>query len=252
MDSLILTFNKEPMHLYKELLQKENIDLNFNTHLEFDEISRYSFDEALSNIEKEATKLLNFKKNNVSFSPSLTADEIKLLIPIYYKVIRNIKQQKSEISSFSLILTQKIEESNKIIADINKRYSDFLPYKAALYNKDEYKEQIEKLQAENNGKDEEIAALRSDLEALQAEQKDAEEELEAVKELEKVKEELQKLEEENEELRKLAEDKEVSGVVVVNEENKGQEGVDISESELNAKIEEIKNQLEEKDNQLAN
>ena len=35
-----------------------------------------------------------------------------------------------------------------------------------------------------------------------------------------------KLEEENEELRKLAEDKEVSGVVVVNEENKGQEGVD--------------------------
>ena len=43
------------------------------------------------------------------------------------------------------MLARKVEEANKGIADINKKYSDFLPYKAALGNKDEYKEQIENL-----------------------------------------------------------------------------------------------------------
>ena len=143
MDSLILTFNQEQMKTYQELLNQDNVKLNFDTTIKIDEISKYNFDEILSAIEKEALELLKFKKNTVSFTPFLSVDEIKEFIPFYYKAIRSIKQQKIKISSNSWMLARKVEEANKGIADINKRYSDFLPYKAALGNKDEYKEQIE-------------------------------------------------------------------------------------------------------------
>ena len=143
MDSLILTFNQEKMKTYQELLNQDNIGFNFDTTIKIDEISKYNFDEILSAIEKEALELLKFKKNTVSFSPFLSVDEIKEFIPFYYKAIRSIKQQKIKISSNSWMLARKVEVANKGIADINKRYSDFLPYKAALGHKDEYKEQIE-------------------------------------------------------------------------------------------------------------
>ena len=143
MDSLILTFNQEQMKMYQELLNQNNVKLNFDTTVKIDEISKYNFDEALSAIEKEALELLKFKKNTISFAPFLNVDEIKEFIPFYYKAIRSIKQQKIKISSNSWMLARKVEAANKGIADINKRYSDFLPYKAALGNKDKYKEQIE-------------------------------------------------------------------------------------------------------------
>ena len=143
MDSLILTFNQEQMKTYQELSNQSNIELNFDTAIKIDEGSKYNFAEILSAIEKEALELLKFKKNTVSFAPFLNVDEIKEFIPFYYKAIRSIKQQKIKISSNSWMLARKVEAANKGIADINKRYSDFLPYKAALGNKDEYKEQIE-------------------------------------------------------------------------------------------------------------
>ncbi len=143
MDSLILTFNKEQMKTYQELLNQDNVKLNFDTTIKIDDISKCNFDEALSAIEKEALELLKFKKNTVSFAPFLSVDEIKEIIPFYYKSIRSLEQQKIKISSNSWMLAKKVEAANKSIIDINKRYSDFLPYKAALGNKDEYKEQIE-------------------------------------------------------------------------------------------------------------
>ena len=145
MDSLILTFNQEQMKTYQELSNQSNIELNFDTAIKIDEGSKYNFAEILSAIEKEALELLKFKKNTILFAPFLSVDEIKEFIPFYYKAIRSIKQQKIKISSNSWMLARKVEAANKGIADINKRYSDFLPYKAALGNKDEYKEQIENL-----------------------------------------------------------------------------------------------------------
>ena len=144
MDSLILTFNQKQMQIYKELISQENIDLNFNTDLHIEKVN-YDFDNIISDIEKEAIELLKFKKNSVSFSAFLTVEEIKMFIPIYYKAIRNINNHKIKIGANSWELSLKIEEINKIIANINQRYSDFLPYKAALYNREKYAFEIEKL-----------------------------------------------------------------------------------------------------------
>ena len=147
MDSLILTFNQKQMAIYKELIAQENIDLNFDTDLNIEKVN-YDFDNIISEIEKEALELLKFKKNSVSFSAFLSVEEIKMFIPVYYKAIRNINNHKIKIGAKSWELSLKIEETNKIIADINQRYSDFLPYKAALYNREKYAFEIERLDAQ--------------------------------------------------------------------------------------------------------
>lgn len=144
MDSLILTFNKEQLELYNELLQKENVELDFDTSLP--NIESYQIDnvnEALRRIEKEALSLLNLNKHSTSFSAFLTQDKVKELIPIYYKAIREIRRHKINISAEIWKLSLKVCEINKILADINKKYSDFLPYKAALCKHEKYASEIE-------------------------------------------------------------------------------------------------------------
>ena len=150
MDSIILSFNKEQMKLYKELLQKEHLDLNFDTQLpSLHDIPCDFFDLEIDNIEKEAIQLLKFKKKGF-FVSSLTEDEMKIFIPAYYGAIKNINQYTMEMSSKALPFISQINNMEKIIADINKRYADFLPYKAALLDRDEYSHEISKIDEQFN------------------------------------------------------------------------------------------------------
>ncbi len=144
MDQLILTFNKSQMKLYNELLQKESIALSFDTELrEMDEAPRENIEEALRNIENEAARLLSLKGQGSVFSAFLTQEEIKSLIPIYYEVIRNIEKNRRIISEDTWRLSLIISEAGEACADVYKRYADFLPYKAALYNREDYALQID-------------------------------------------------------------------------------------------------------------
>ena len=146
MDSLILTFNKEQLDLYNALLKKENITFNFDTTpTEIDKFFVIDFDDVLSNIKTEATTLLNLNKHNSSFSAFFTQEEIKELTPIYYNAIRQIKRHANMISGESYKLSFKLGEINRALANINKRYADFLPYKAALCNREDYSQKIDEI-----------------------------------------------------------------------------------------------------------
>ena len=146
MDSLILTFNQKQLNLYNELLEKENINLNFDTTLPaINTFFVIDFDEVLSNIKTEADTLLKLNKHTLSFSPSFTQEEIKDLTPIYYNAIRQIKRHANVISSESYKLSFKLGEINSALANINKRYTYFLPYKAALYNREDYSLKIDEI-----------------------------------------------------------------------------------------------------------
>ena len=149
MDSLILTFNPKQLNLYKELLHKEDIDLTFNTDIL--PIEKYSFDilnTQIVNIEMELTELLKFSKQETIFSTSLTQDKTKELIPVYYKAISNIDLHLKDLIMETQNLSIKIEEAHKISLDISQRYSNFLPYKAALFHNPEYTSKIQKTDEE--------------------------------------------------------------------------------------------------------
>lgn len=167
MDSLILTFNKEQIKTYNELLNKENVELNFNTELP--EIERFyimNFDEVISNIDKEARSLLKYNKQSSSFAAFLTQEEIKAFVPIYYASIRNIKYHCSKISGEAWKISFKIGEINGILDKVNKRYADFLPYKAALCNRAEYSLKINETEAQFKQSIEILDNLKNELLAL--------------------------------------------------------------------------------------
>ena len=167
MDELILTFNKEQLKTYNELLNKENIVLTFDTNLpEIDKFYIISFDEVLSNIEREAKTLLNLNKHNSSFAAFFTQEEIKELTPIYYNAIREIKRNSNIIGGEAWKLSFKIGEVDRVLADINKRYSDFLPYKAALSTREEYSSQIDLIDKEFKSSIDKADSIRKELLSL--------------------------------------------------------------------------------------
>ena len=143
MDELILTFTKEQYKKYNEIKNSENVILDFNTELpELNEISSYSFVEFISAVEIEIKKLLAFKKYDSVFSVFLTQDEIKEFIPVYYDVIREINRYSKIVGADTWVLTMDISRAHRISTEMCERYAAFLPYKAALYNREEYSSQI--------------------------------------------------------------------------------------------------------------
>ena len=143
MDSLILSFNKKQMLLYKELLTKENIELNFDTDMpKVDKFYIICFDEIISSMENEAKILFKLKKVTSPFVSSFNQEEIKELTPVYYNALLKIKRQADIIRGEAFKLSSKIGEIDRALADINKRYANFLPYKAALYNREAYSTKI--------------------------------------------------------------------------------------------------------------
>ena len=149
MDDLILTFNNEQIKVYESLLSKNDIELSFDFSLNnFTEITIPSFEYEISCIINEAHRLLKLKKTNSVFTSDLSQDEIKKLIPIYYDVIKNIEYHKNNMGNCTWNLSCELDKSNSIHSSIIKRYSDFLPYKAALYDRKEYSSKISQIDEE--------------------------------------------------------------------------------------------------------
>ena len=121
----------------------EDIELNFDTDMpKVDKFYILCFDEIISNMENEAKTLYKFKKVNSPFTTSFTQEDIKELTPVYYNALLQIKRQADIIKGEVFKLYLKIGEFDRALADINKRYANFLPYKAALYNKEAYSTKI--------------------------------------------------------------------------------------------------------------
>jgi hypothetical protein len=108
-----------------------------------DEITVSDFDEVISKIKECATTLVNLNKQSSSFFTFLTQQEIKAIVPIYYNAIREIRRHSNIIGGDSWQLSFKMAKINRVCLDITQRYANFLPYKAALYNSDEYALEIE-------------------------------------------------------------------------------------------------------------
>ena len=143
MDSLILTFNEDQIKKYQALLNQDNIELNFDTGMpKVDKFYIICFDEMISSMENEAKMLFRLKKVASPFVSSFNQEEIKALTPVYYNALLKIKRQADIIRGEAFKLSSKIGEIDRALADINKRYANFLPYKAALYNREAYSTKI--------------------------------------------------------------------------------------------------------------
>ena len=143
MDLLVLSFTKEQRALYDTLLNEDDVILDFDVDLPaFKNHHTCDVHLVAQSIENECAHLFEFKKYDSLFSVFMTVEEIKRFIPMYYDVIRKIESIRRRVGSDAWILSYKIEELNNICKDMYQRYTDFLPYKAALGNREKYATKI--------------------------------------------------------------------------------------------------------------
>ncbi len=146
MDALILSLTPPQHAKYLELLNQENITLDFKVDkTEFENYSNENIKNAKIQIVSYCEKLMNFAKNDSFFSARLSKEEIDKLIPEYFGAINNISKIQRELYSEAIIVSRKINEAEKIHIDISKKYTDFLPYKAAFGKNEKYRDEILKI-----------------------------------------------------------------------------------------------------------
>lgn len=143
MDALVLTFTPEQHKKYLELIDCEQIELNFDIKSpEFEVLFYENINVFKRKIISSCTTLLEFNKHTSFFSKSLKKEEINNLIPIYYKSICDISSIKQEMYNNSIIIAKQIDQLEKAYMTIAKQYSSFLPYKAAFGKREQYRNTI--------------------------------------------------------------------------------------------------------------
>ena len=143
MDALILSLAPEQHKKYLELLKQGDITLDFIVEKrEFDIYTDENIKAAKHKIVDYCEKLMAFAKNDSFFSKKLSKDEIDMLIPEYFGAINSISKIQRELYGEAIIVSRKINDVEKIHIEISKKYTDFLPYKAAFGKNEKYQDEI--------------------------------------------------------------------------------------------------------------
>lgn len=142
MDNLILSFTPTQHKKYLEIASANTVELNFD--IPSIEIKDLSIDitSAKTKMMNVCEKILEFSKNDSFFVRSLSREQIKALIPVYYDAVSNIERAGAELNGSAIVVSQKIVEIDTALTLLHSKYSDFLPYKAALAQREELKKEI--------------------------------------------------------------------------------------------------------------
>lgn len=142
MESLLFSLTPKQYKKYLEIINADKIELDFDFSIP--DFAPYPFENAralINGLSYDASRIAAFKKNDLFFS-ELDKNEIAKLIPTYFEVIAKISKTSEalylEISKISSVISQ-IEAAK---AELNIKYNEFLPYKAALLEKPKYSAQI--------------------------------------------------------------------------------------------------------------
>ncbi len=142
MDNLILSFTPTQHKKYLEIASSNTVLLNFD--IPSIEIKDLSIDNrsAKTKMISACEKIFEFSKNDSFFVRSLSREQIKALIPVYYDAVSNIERARAELNGSAIAISQKIVEIDTALTLLHSEYSDFLPYKAALAQREEFKNEI--------------------------------------------------------------------------------------------------------------
>ena len=143
MDALILSLSPEQHKKYLAIMKSEEINLDFEIgKAEFEAYRDENIKNAKNDMLNVCEKLMNFAKSDSFFSASLTKEEIDKLIPLYFSVLNDISNARKRLYSEVMVISTKINLVEKYHTAISKKYSDFLPYKAALGKNEQYQDEI--------------------------------------------------------------------------------------------------------------
>ena len=149
MESLLLSFDAEQYKKYTELLEEVEVDLCFDTKVTVPALCDLQNARSIvAKMREEALLLMSFSKRDSFFVSSLSKDEINSLMPTYYKVVREIAVLRKELYTDGITFSQSITELRQLYGKLEEEYASFLPYKAALYNRNGYSDRIKEIDAQ--------------------------------------------------------------------------------------------------------
>lgn len=132
MDDLIFSLTPGQYKKYLELSHAESVTLDFDFSIP--DIKLYPIENVENIIDcllSDCNKIMAFRNNSTFFS-NFSRDEISKLVPIYYDVIDNTSKIRSKLYLEIAKISNIISEIDKALSNINAKYCEFLPYKAAL------------------------------------------------------------------------------------------------------------------------
>ena len=142
MESLLFSLTPKQYKKYLEIINADKIELDFDFSIP--DFAPYPFENAralINGLSYDASRIAAFKKNDLFFS-ELDKNEIAKLIPTYFEVIAKISKTSEalylEISKISSVISQ----AEAARAELNIKYNEFIPYKAALVENPKYSTKI--------------------------------------------------------------------------------------------------------------
>lgn len=165
MDEILLSFNEGQYKKYLELLQAEDPKLPSGAPLLPEDVSTPYGKDAIKDIlekaQDAAIRLLSLEKRGSFFASSYSQAEIKEIREIYFCEVRELSSLNDALLSHSLNILKRIERADSALLDASAAYNEFLPYRAALSEREELSEEVGRLDAEHKSALERATALKA-------------------------------------------------------------------------------------------
>ena len=108
----------------------------------------FDFETLSCKIINEARKLLSYQKADSFFASDMSKEELEKFKDAYFDMINHIEASRKIFYADISKLSQSILRIDKQLASLSTRYSDFLPYKAALFESHIYINEIYRIDTE--------------------------------------------------------------------------------------------------------
>lgn len=148
MDSLLLSFTPEQYKKYLDLKERENISLDFDSSIRDFSFTDFKIADITNKMADEGKNLLELYETDSFFAPVLKDIGIPKLASSYFGAIQNIEALRKILWERGNTISNNILTLNREYQEINARYIEFLPYKAAFLESDKYGDEIIRIDGE--------------------------------------------------------------------------------------------------------
>ena len=148
MDGLILTFTPEQLKKYNEIKERSDPLPEFDARFDYTDEVGVDIASVLGEIAEESRAILSYRKKEQFFNTEMAPAELEKFKASYFKMINGIEALRKVLYAEISKVSRDILLLDKKCASLSREYSEFLPYKAALYGRCEHREELERTDGE--------------------------------------------------------------------------------------------------------
>ena len=150
MDTLLLSLSHEQYLKYLKIKNAQNIKLDFDTNISNMKLKKFNIHLVTSKMIDATNKLLDLYNRDSFFAPTLKNENTNFIATSYFDVINRLEAARSELFEFAHHISNNVLILKNEMQIVNARYLEFIPYKVALFDNEDYKKQVLTIENEFN------------------------------------------------------------------------------------------------------